>query len=873
MGVITYQVPEGVQRMTIGVQGEANVREFLFDVTEWRQITGDLGTAEMVVQRRGDSSPYAAAITMHDENTVSWVPTAADTAKDGVGKLQLMWIASGQTVKTKIFDMKVDPALDYDLPDDSLDPWASWMPDVINAAAEIGSIEAQVDTRLDSQDAAIAAIRAAVGSPLVANTAAAMTDTEKVYVYTGDESGYTAGNWYYYDGTAWASGGVYNSAAVETDTTLSVSGVPADAKAAGDEIDSVKSHFIFQTSKSVYIEQGYYAIADGSTIDSTSWCRSDYLNEDAILESNSIKLFLLAYTLDGEYVGTWDSAQKSFTTTYNSSGFIKKIVTREWLDSYPSYRFRVDYKGDSNSLTPDDILNDLDVKKQIEIVVNELEDETIDVSVYPALLNKTFINANGSLDTNTNGYETTELIDVTGINKFKVNHMALSTTRNGCFYDSSEAAVGTRFSISENTYKSIPSGAKYLRICSTNDNMNTGEIYLNKYTRITLIETRSNENALDILNIKNKIIDPVTVVKATSLLSDCFINGNSGVVESAEGWHCTPYIELPFDDQTEIIVRSVAYGIGGCAFYDNEKQLVLGIKESNCSQYGGVEGSLNIQTLTISRSSIASARYVRLSANTYQPNVTVDHLYAKGNTLVGAFEHIFRLEDDVQELNSLVSTEIHDSKVLVVGDSISADAYGNYAKWVTVLKNQKFLPNDTTNSSQHATGFVARYNNQANDFISRLKGIQNPSQYDLVVVFGGINDYIQNIPLGEATGTDYTVSFKPAVNEFFNYLINNFTQARLCVLTPLRNYQNWVNSVGVKQEVYSEYIKTVAKKYCLPVLNLTEDSGFCPYISSFSDMWTLIPEGYSVGDGTHPNEEYERRFLAPMIKHFLQGLM
>lgn len=242
MGVITYQVPEGVKRMTIGVQGEANVREFLFDVTEWRQITGDLGTAEMVVQRRGDSSPYAAAITMHDENTVSWVPTAADTAKDGVGKLQLMWIASGQTVKTKIFDMKVDPALDYDLPDDSLDPWASWMPDVINAAAEIGSLETQVDTRLDSQDAAIAAIRAAVGSPLVANTAAAMTDTEKIYVYTGSESGYTAGKWYYYDGTAWASGGVYNStAAVETDTTLSVSGVPADAKAAGDEIESVKN--------------------------------------------------------------------------------------------------------------------------------------------------------------------------------------------------------------------------------------------------------------------------------------------------------------------------------------------------------------------------------------------------------------------------------------------------------------------------------------------------------------------------------------------------------------------------------------------------------------------------------------------------------
>lgn len=133
MSVISYNVPNDVQRMIIGVQGEHNVREFLFDVTEWRQITGDIGSAEMVVQRAGDSSPYATVITMHDENTVSWIPTEADTAKAGAGKLQLMWIADGQTVKTKIFDMKVDPALDYQLPDSSLDPWASWIPDVINA--------------------------------------------------------------------------------------------------------------------------------------------------------------------------------------------------------------------------------------------------------------------------------------------------------------------------------------------------------------------------------------------------------------------------------------------------------------------------------------------------------------------------------------------------------------------------------------------------------------------------------------------------------------------------------------------------------------------------------------------------------------------
>ena len=50
-----------------------------------------------------------------------------------------------------------------------------------------------------------------IGTPLIANTVAEMTDTSKVYVYTGSEAGYISGNWYSHNGTSWVSGGVYNS--------------------------------------------------------------------------------------------------------------------------------------------------------------------------------------------------------------------------------------------------------------------------------------------------------------------------------------------------------------------------------------------------------------------------------------------------------------------------------------------------------------------------------------------------------------------------------------------------------------------------------------------------------------------------------------
>ena len=76
------------------------------------------------------------------------------------------------------------------------------------------------------------------GTPNIVTSSSQMTDTEKVYVYMGSEAGWNNGHWYYYDeGTSsWADGGVYNSVAFVTDTTLSIAGQPADAKSVGDAL-------------------------------------------------------------------------------------------------------------------------------------------------------------------------------------------------------------------------------------------------------------------------------------------------------------------------------------------------------------------------------------------------------------------------------------------------------------------------------------------------------------------------------------------------------------------------------------------------------------------------------------------------------------
>ncbi|MRM77562.1 DUF2479 domain-containing protein [Lactococcus lactis subsp. cremoris] len=53
------------------------------------------------------------------------------------------------------------------------------------------------------------------GAPIAVSLVSKMTDKTKNYVYTGREAGYTTGNWYFWTGSAWASGGVYQSTGIE----------------------------------------------------------------------------------------------------------------------------------------------------------------------------------------------------------------------------------------------------------------------------------------------------------------------------------------------------------------------------------------------------------------------------------------------------------------------------------------------------------------------------------------------------------------------------------------------------------------------------------------------------------------------------------
>ena len=106
------------------------------------------------------------------------------------------------------------------------------------------------------------AIMGQIGAPYIATTVAGMTDKTRVYVYQGSESGYTSGNWYYWNGSAWTSGGIYNSAAVNTDKTLTQSDKPADSAVVGQQIGSLKESLGNKITKFYASNQGETHITD-----------------------------------------------------------------------------------------------------------------------------------------------------------------------------------------------------------------------------------------------------------------------------------------------------------------------------------------------------------------------------------------------------------------------------------------------------------------------------------------------------------------------------------------------------------------------------------------------------------------------------------
>ena len=140
-----------------------------------------------------------------------------------------------------------------------------------------------------------------------------------------------------------------------------------------------------------------------------------------------------------------------------------------------------------------------------------------------------------------------------------------------------------------------------------------------------------------------------------------------------------------------------------------------------------------------------------------------------------------------------------------------------------------------------------------------------PDDADLVIVFGGTNDYGHgDAPFG--TFEDRTnETFMGACHYLFSSLVKKYPTARIVIMTPLQtNYdQNLSANTGKPLIAYVDAIMEVAAHYSLPVLDLYRTAGICPRIPEH------IPR--FIPDGLHPNDAGAYR-VAERLAAFLQSL-
>ena len=127
------------------------------------------------------------------------------------------------------------------------------------------------------------------GSPLAARTPEGMTDTSRIYVYSGETgSGYTQGYWYFYNGTNWEEGGNYEGRSDITHEIIDDEYKLPTSKAVYDEFHRLINliypigSLYFSTSPvnpSTYLGGYWIRYAEGKTIFGASDTDTDFTNE------------------------------------------------------------------------------------------------------------------------------------------------------------------------------------------------------------------------------------------------------------------------------------------------------------------------------------------------------------------------------------------------------------------------------------------------------------------------------------------------------------------------------------------------------------------------------------------------------------------
>ena len=228
--IVTHKINMNMDRAGVMprvdvVQGDANTREIQFSLFSGGQAWEVPADAQVLVRYKkanGAGGTYdtmsdgaAAAVVSGNTVTVTLAPQALSA--DGSVSLAVT-LAKGDaelsTFAVQLNVMKNPTAVTDD--DGNYVSVAGMIP--VATGASVGQYVAVAATDPSGTVTKLkAATPIAGGQPIPISSSADMTDPEKIYLYSGSESGFKKGHWYYNANGSWVDGGLYGESDVTSD--------------------------------------------------------------------------------------------------------------------------------------------------------------------------------------------------------------------------------------------------------------------------------------------------------------------------------------------------------------------------------------------------------------------------------------------------------------------------------------------------------------------------------------------------------------------------------------------------------------------------------------------------------------------------------
>lgn len=223
------------------------------------------------------------------------------------------------------------------------------------------------------------------------------------------------------------------------------------------------------------------------------------------------------------------------------------------------------------------------------------------------------------------------------------------------------------------------------------------------------------------------------------------------------------------------------------------------------------------------------------------------------------------------------SKALKKKKIACLGDSITEGVNANGWQWHRYI-DKYFKENgvETTivnlgigGTSVCTSSYVTA---SLQPFVNRLNTI--PTDTDVIVIFGGTNDWGNNASLGTISDSGSS-SFYGAYKYMLEWFANNRPNAKILTITPLKRYyrgntSTWTNAQTTRNnkgqllQDYVRAVKEVSEMYAIPCVDLHNESGLNPVLE-------IVRTKY-MGDGLHPTAEGNKK-MYPIILNKLKPLV